>query len=263
MGIIPESLTTKSRGYSESFYHSLIARYVSPFFSVTFKKVGLRNPNIVTLLSFLFILISSLMVLNVQMINGILYRVIIAVIIQLSFIFDVSDGQLARITGRSTKSGAWMDRTLDRIGEFSVFLCFGTLAWMQSGQIIFIILGLITGYGLSLFSMAMVLRESLYLENLELIVKLKKSGIKREGENGRIDLFSNRPKFKKIAPKFLFFLNFGIGERYLYLSFFIILNRVDIMLFISSVLTTLRFLSMTGMYWKKMIKYDNDINNLS
>lgn len=43
---------------------------------------------------------------------------------------DVLDGQLARLTGRSTSFGAFFDSTMDRFGEILVFL---GLAWYFAG----------------------------------------------------------------------------------------------------------------------------------
>lgn len=43
---------------------------------------------------------------------------------------DVLDGQLARLTGRSTSFGAFFDSTMDRFGEIMVFL---GLAWYFAG----------------------------------------------------------------------------------------------------------------------------------
>ncbi len=261
MGIIPDSLTTKDKGKSGSFYHYLIARYISPIFAVTFKQINIQNPNIVTLISFLFIILSSVMVINIKMLGNIYYRITIAVIIQLSFILDASDGQLARITGKSTKLGAWLDRLLDRAGEFLVFLCFGIVAWKQYGPIFFIHLGLITGYGHSIFTMAMTLKESSFLENRELITKIKKDDKARKKKTHPSKKPFNKTRLAKILSNIFFFLNFGVGERYLYLSFFIILNRVDIMLYISSFLTSLRFLSMTVYCGKNIKKWDYKLNN--
>ena len=49
-----------------------------------------------------------------------------AVLVQLSFIIDCMDGQLARYRQQFSKLGAWLDRISDRVKDFVYFF---TLAW--------------------------------------------------------------------------------------------------------------------------------------
>jgi len=158
---IADSLITKGGTNTESFYEYLISKYIAPSFTFMFKSCGVKNPNKVTLVSFVFLLAASFMVLFISMLDAVWYRTTIAVLIQLSFIFDCSDGQLARITGTSSKLGAWLDRVLDRVGEFIIFTCFGIMAWCLYGSVVYLYLGITVGYGLSLFTMAMSLSDSI------------------------------------------------------------------------------------------------------
>jgi len=255
---IADSLITKSGTHTESYYDYLISRYIAPFFTLFFKNIGIKNPNIVTFCSFVFIVLPSLMVLWVSLLDSVLYRIFIACIIQISFALDCSDGQLARITGTTSKLGAWIDRVLDRVGEFLIFVCFGFTAWHQYGNILFLYLGILTGYGLSIFTMAMSLSDSVQFDNLKIIKALEKNkkDNKKESSEQNRNKKNKREAFYSVISKVFFFLNFGIGERYLYLSFFILINRVDIMLYISAFLTTLRFLSISHHVGKKLKKYD-------
>ncbi len=308
---ISESLITKGGANTESFYDFLISKYIAPHFTFLFKACGVKNPNIITLMSVGLLLTASFMVLFIDMLGSIWYRAAIAVFIQLSFIFDCSDGQLARITGKSSKLGAWLDRLSDRLGEFIIFTFFGYTAWRVTGHIVFLYLGLVTGYGLAVFTLAMSLAESVRYDNIDSMIQIhskqaetqknryieetagsskkrkqdeysgKKAGDDTEDESSskKIDedredgpsVGNNREetagsqgnrvkrKIVEIAPKIFFFLNFGIGERYLYLSFFIIILRPDIMLYISSFLTVLRCLSISHFIGRKIKKTDREL----
>jgi len=259
---IADSLITKGGTNTESFYEYLISKYIAPSFTFMFKSCGVKNPNKVTLVSFVFLLAASFMVLFISMLDAVWYRTTIAVLIQLSFIFDCSDGQLARITGTSSKLGAWLDRVLDRVGEFIIFTCFGIMAWCLYGSVVYLYLGITVGYGLSLFTMAMSLSDSIQYDKRNVILQLeKKIQKKKETEGSSKGSVSSEGRKHNtllfVLSKVFFFLNFGIGERYLYLSFFIVINHVDIMLYIASLLTTLRFLSIAFHVCKKLRRYDN------
>jgi phosphatidylglycerophosphate synthase len=256
---IPDELVTKTGIKTESFYDFLISRYVAPHLTIFLKAIGIRSPNLVTMLSFVFILIPGFMVLHISGLENLYYRVIIAILIQLSFILDCSDGQLARIVGKTSKLGAWLDKVFDRVGEFFIFTLFGITAWWQTGNIIFLFLGIVTGYALAGFTLAMALSDSEKLMNLKKVLIARE--IKREEEK---DVNYKGPqggkfrdtRFALILTRVFFFLNFGIGERYLYLSFFILINRIDIMLFVSSFLSILRFISISYYVGTKLRQTD-------
>lgn len=244
---IPISMITKQGPVTESFYDYLVSRYIAPFFTLFIKGIGVKNPNIVTLLSFLLILLSSFLVMRMNYLTNFYYRLLIALVIQFSFILDCSDGQLARILGRSSKIGAWMDRILDRVGEFLVFTCFGFAAYFLYGKKYFIALGMLTGYMLAAFTLAMSLGDSLLLENFKRVKAFIKKGDNPE---------SSSSSFKDLLSKIFFFLNFGIGERYLYLSFFILINNIGLMLYITSFLSLTRTIGIVVHVRGKLKEYD-------
>jgi len=258
VGRIPDELITKTGPKTESFYDFLISRYIAPYITLLMKTVGFKSPNLVTLISFIFILIPGLLVLDIAKLDNILYRIIIAFLIQMSFILDCSDGQLARIIEKPSKLGAWLDKVLDRVGEFYIFTIFGIIAWKQTNNVFFLFLGIVTGYTLSAFTLAMNLSDSVKLMNLKKLLKMNKGKRKesKQGFNHNQKKSLKDTRFAFIITRVLFFFNFGIGERYLYLSFFILLNRVDIMLYIASFLATLRFLSISYYVSSKLRKTD-------
>ena len=250
MGKIADTLITKDGTNTESYYDYLISKYVAPFFTLFFKNIGIKNPNSITLYSFSLIMITSIMIFFFELIDSVLYRILIALLIQISFALDCSDGQLARIIGKVSKHGAWLDRILDRVGEFIIFVCFGFFAWWWYQNILFLYLGIITGYGLSVFTMAMTIADSVRYNTIDAALD-----VQRNDNRNETDKKSNKKRVISVVKKVFFFLNFGIGERYLYLSFFIIINRVDIMLYFTAFLTTFKFLGIShyiGNRLKKM-----------
>lgn len=56
----------------------------------------------------------------------------LGVLVITAFVFsDIVDGYMARASGRSSRWGAWLDSTLDRIGDASVFG--GLVLWYAAG----------------------------------------------------------------------------------------------------------------------------------
>jgi len=259
---IPDNLTTKNGLNTESYYDYMISRYIAPYATIFFKNHGTKNPNTITFLSFIVILLSSVMVFGILKIDSIFYRIIIALLIQISFILDCADGQLARITGKTSKLGAWIDKLLDRVGEFAIFVSYGIVAWLQTGRLLYVFLGIVTGYALSAFSFAMTLSDSIRLENILKVIEIKRKKEKIINENASRKKSFKDTKFALIITKIFFFLNFGIGERYLYLSFFIVINRIDIMLYISAFFSSLRAISILYYVGRKLKKNDLLIKEL-
>ena len=90
----------------------------------TLEKIGrlfsriVGNPIVWTIAGFLFSLLSGISfsseVSGRQIIGG--------VMVLFSGSFDVVDGAVARVTGKTSKSGAFLDSTLDRLAEVAVFV---------------------------------------------------------------------------------------------------------------------------------------------
>ena len=173
MNKLPERLITKT-GKAEAYYEYVICRYIAPHFTFFLKRLKISNPNIVTFCSFFILLIAGLLTSLVRLHSNLLYRAVIALLIQLSFILDCSDGQLARILGRTSKLGAWLDKILDRVGEFIIFSIFGYAAWLQTGNELFLYLGVFTGYCLSAYTLAMAYSGMCQLNNIVKVSQVKR-----------------------------------------------------------------------------------------
>ena len=54
---------------------------------------------------------------------------LVAALLALGYALDSADGQLARLTGKGTKAGEWLDHTVDAFKEGSVHLCVLVCWW--------------------------------------------------------------------------------------------------------------------------------------
>lgn len=98
----------------DSIFSRLIYRKISKVLTFYMLKwiPGIAAPD-VTIISFLIGVVGAI---------GLLYpawwaRILAFVCIQLSFAFDCSDGEVARMTGRGSKFGIWFDSISDRTKE--------------------------------------------------------------------------------------------------------------------------------------------------
>ncbi len=106
----------------DSIFSRLIYRRISKvltFYMLKYVK-GISAPD-VTIISFVVGVIGAV---------GLMYpywwaRLLAFVMIQLSFAFDCSDGEIARMTGRGSKFGIWFDSTSDRTKEILWLVAIG------------------------------------------------------------------------------------------------------------------------------------------
>jgi hypothetical protein len=193
-------------------------------------------------------------------------RIIIVLLIEISFIFDTFDGQLARVLKKISLFGAWLDIYLDRIGEMVLYTTIGYVTWKNHDHFIYLIIGLSTGFLFTYYTIIFSLKDSVvYEENRNNDGKVKTTS-ERKGES------HEQTKSKKIIGKKLlkndfllkilsiafFYLNIGLGERYLYPIFFILINRTDIMLPIVIVLIFLRAGNKTLLLSQRLKRNDSN-----
>ncbi|HBY73805.1 MAG TPA: hypothetical protein DEG44_03885 [Candidatus Kerfeldbacteria bacterium] len=103
----------------DSIFSRLIYRKISKVLTFYMLKwiPGIAAPD-VTIISFVIGLVGAV---------GLMYpawwaKILAFVCIQLSFAFDCSDGEVARMTGRGSKFGIWFDSISDRTKEIIWFL---------------------------------------------------------------------------------------------------------------------------------------------
>lgn len=88
-----------------------------------FAELGI-SPNSITVIGFVIAIISSIIfglssIQNVIWFNTVLIG---SILLLISGFFDVIDGSVARITRQTSKKGAFLDSTLDKISEIVIFL---------------------------------------------------------------------------------------------------------------------------------------------
>ena len=147
-----------------------------------------------------------------------------AVLIQLVFIVDCLDGQLARYRDECSNFGAWYDRVTDRVKDFLIYfsIAFGHFRTYEDWKI----------WPLAMASLFFVYLFDYYV-NLD--VKLEPAPRKETREAKKTFLvsvlnpiFSLGEKVYKLIP----ILQFHIGEQYLLISLFLCFNQTRLLFYL-------------------------------
>lgn len=238
-------INTNRWGPEGSFYLFITQRFISRPLVPFLIKLGIKNPSVVSVFSFVLILISSALLLLLDQ-HSVSNRIIAAFLIEFSLIFDCADGQIARHLNKETLFGGWLDTYVDRIGEMLLYTVIGYITWMFYGSFIYLLLGVFTGYLFTYYSIMSSQKDSLFLGEImnnkyqgESLSKIKPGEMKKQQVPFKKRFLVNNT-FKKIITGIFFFLNIGTGERYFYPVVFIILNKTNIMLIIVTALFTIR-----------------------
>lgn len=101
-----------------TLYTRLLNRFVSKYVTYGAYRLGL-SPNALTVLSTVAVAAgaASLLVLSDRLAGG----VAALVLLQLAYVLDCCDGQLARLTGTASTFGGFLDLVLDRLNNLLVF----------------------------------------------------------------------------------------------------------------------------------------------
>lgn len=110
-----------------------IANKTIPFLA----KIPGITPNIVTIVSFLLYTAGCLVIFT----NLDFKLYITAIFLPIAYILDCADGQLARTMHKSSLIGDYLDKVLDVFKIFIVTLSLGLYIYLQTGNILYIILG--------------------------------------------------------------------------------------------------------------------------
>jgi CDP-L-myo-inositol myo-inositolphosphotransferase len=108
------------------------------------------NPTTISIISFLIILIGSALFL----LRGSVASIVAGVLIQFGSILDGTDGELARLTFRTSPFGAWLDTLLDRYGDMAVAIGVTLRFWMKhpTGWIVLGGMGALAGFLLASYT---------------------------------------------------------------------------------------------------------------
>ena len=88
-------------------------------------KIGI-TPNIATLIMLFFAILS---LISLSLFKNLL---LFSIFVFTTGIFDGVDGAIARLKDKSTKSGAFLDSTMDRVSEFIIFLGLLLYCWNET-----------------------------------------------------------------------------------------------------------------------------------
>lgn len=244
----------------ESFYTYITARFLSRSFVPILIKIGIRQPNAISVLSFAMVLTSAVLFLFLEP-KPLFNRIAIALLIEFSFILDCSDGQVARTLNRITLFGGWLDKYMDRIGEMFLYTVIGYVSWMRFGHFLYFILGFSTGFLFTYYSLIWAMKDSVFLEELRNSdYNLERYRVRENERKGKINRrvlgrrFLKKNTLSDVLSMVFFFLNIGMGERYFYPILFIILNRTDLMLIVVSVLFFMRSMNVTFILIRQIMR---------
>lgn len=159
------------------------------------------------------------------------------ILVQLSYVCDCADGQLARYRRQFSLIGGWLDQVSDRVKEFTIYfsLAFGftrvhpALMWVWKWAIV----GLFALYLLEYFGQIQVRpqRESTGLE-VQAPEGLRTSEEPVPAVNSSQSLFQRMRKVRNLVP----FRGFIIGEQYFALLAFLAFNAVLPLLYFVAVM---------------------------
>ena len=154
-----------------------------------------------------------------------IFLIIGAILVQLVFILDCLDGQLARYKEQSSNFGAWYDRVTDRVKDFLIYF---SIAWghyrvYDDWKI----------WPLAMSSLFFVylfdyyVNQDIKLEAVQRVDKAEKKS-KCPMTMGLNFLFSLGEKIYKSIP----ILQFHIGEQYLLISLFLAFNQTRLLFYL-------------------------------
>lgn len=163
------------------------------------------------------------------------YTVIGAVLVQLSFILDMCDGELARYKNKCSKFGAWLDRVFDRLSEFSIFfgICVGIYRYSHNPRIW--ILGLTTIFTLSLLNYSS-----------DILGSLSSTGkLLRNNSVEKINKFLRIKKFIKPG-----YLSFGRDMQMFLIFLGCIFNQIVLLFWVIIIVGNAHWLVRAFIYWR-------------
>lgn len=196
----------KKDGWWASIFSGTVANLILPLVS----DVKWITPNLVTTFSLLLCVVACYFIGT-----GIGKNLIIGgILLQLVFIFDCLDGQIARYRNAGSNFGAWYDRITDRVKDFLIYfsIAWGYFQINQDWKI----------WPLSMTSLFFVYLFDYYVnQDIKLEPRAQSSKLKAQKSQLLGIIFSLGEKVYKSIP----ILQFNIGEQYLLITLFLLLNK--------------------------------------
>ena len=92
------------------------------------------TPNVVTAVSAVFSFAALLLLVTVEPTLGI--GVVVALLLALGYLLDSADGQVARLSGKGSKQGEWLDHVVDAIRTPAIHIAVAVGFWRWSDEIL-------------------------------------------------------------------------------------------------------------------------------
>ena len=126
-----QALLVASRKGGGPVYTRYVNRTLAMPLTLLFWKLGL-SPNTISVLSFGITHLALLLLLLLPTTPAVCVTAYLVLV--LGFVTDSCDGQLARVTGRSSRLGDWLDHSLDMLKLLNIHMILGYVALQQSMQ---------------------------------------------------------------------------------------------------------------------------------
>lgn len=158
-------------------------------------------------------------------------RIIGLVLVQVSYVFDCADGQLARYKSQYSPIGGWLDQVADRVKEFAIYfsLAYGVSRFQT--ELSLWMWALVALFGLYLLEYYGQIGKSLPTTPLQ----AKPSDAATASEQPTGDTFAKLQGFRSWIP----FRGFIIGEQYFAMLVFIVFGTVHAFFVFVAVLSVL------------------------
>lgn len=193
---------------TEGFFNVFVFRKISILLSWFLASLGI-SPNVVTTVSFSVNILSGLLLF----LDFNTYKIIAIFLLILGHILDMSDGEVARITNRQSKFGAFYDPFLDRIVDIMLPFLFGFGFWFSLSSrdvtlpliILLYIIARSCIYYLELISYKLDLEQSMEVVRKTRLIRLSSIGKYIKWDGGfTIVLYATTIYFEKLTFLFVF-----------------------------------------------------------
>ncbi|MBT7237951.1 CDP-alcohol phosphatidyltransferase family protein [Candidatus Woesearchaeota archaeon] len=135
----------RRKNFKESYAFELSRLFSYPF-TVFFNRLGFVSPNFITFLTLIFSIVASILLFN-----G--YFLIAGLIYWFSWVFDLVDGEIARLRIIKseikvyTKFGMWFDGIIDRIRELIILFSVSIVLYLQNPSVLVLVISILAIVG--------------------------------------------------------------------------------------------------------------------
>ena len=240
---------------ADTVFNTYIARPLATPLVLLCEAMGL-SPNQVTLMGLVTMLAGSViwclpLVLSVMDLAGLSpYTHLIAglVCLEIAYLFDCADGQLARRTGRASNLGASLDFLIDELKAFAMLAALSLYWWSQSGSTF---LPLVWGL-VGLVSLASAMSMTRFIRSQE----MQASGLVAAAAHGdSAKTRSNKGPFWWLLLPARFVSQYPQS-----LPFFVVFDRIDVFIMAYTILHMAYCAGRVGQIFFRLFKRDDRLN---